>query len=149
MDILEIEASNAEKAIELQKQQQQALAEAQKQYASQISSSIDTLPSTPTRKSQLKALMMAPIKDGNTTTTKFSQTLSKVYANPQHITQLADILLDYDETKGFTFEKQKRASTTSEVDEFKKMLKQVDSSKTSSFTKKPTNFDWDKFLENT
>lgn len=148
-DLLEIEEANKQKALEAQKEQKRLQEEQKKQFTSSIANSIEELQTPPARKAQLKSMMMAPLKHNDQVTTKFSIVLSKVYSNPKHLTQLADILLDYDEDKGLPLDRLARKKVTSDIDEFRRQLKEAEKVKPTSVTKSPvSNFNWDGFLQN-
>jgi len=48
---------------------------------------------------------MKPVRtQGGYETTMFNYMLNRVQTNPQHILQLASLIMDYDEEKGFNFD---------------------------------------------
>lgn len=67
--------------------------------------------------------------------------------NPKHLVQLADILMDYDEAKGFSFDKLVQRKGTDKLKKIKKNIEEVIDPKTSgsrtSSPKAKDAFDWE------
>jgi hypothetical protein len=100
-------------------------------------------------KSKLKAFLnnrQISSKD-NTVTSNFSRSLRAVIKNPKHLVQLADILMDYDETNGFSFDKLVQRKGTDKLKKIKKNIEEVIDPKTgtvkTSSPKTKDSFDWE------
>ena len=94
---------------------------------------------------KIKALMFNPIKRGDTTSTDFQYKLQKLQENPKHLVQLAGLLLEFDEEKGFNFEKYKKEGSNEAVRSLKNRLEQKTIEKPTASKNK--DFPWAKFLE--
>ena len=98
-----------------------------------------------TKARKIKALMFNPIKRGESTSTDFQYKLEKLQQNPKHLVQLASLLLDFDEEKGFNFEKYKKEGSNEAVRSLKNRLEQKTTEKPSASNNQ--NFPWAKFLD--
>ena len=103
-----------------------------------------------TRQPKLESFLFNQIKKGNEVKTPFNFTLSQIGNNPEHLVQLADLLLDYDPTKGFSTKRLEQKNMTKQVTNLKDIIEQKLSpkSKLSSANNSSTkeDFDWGEFL---
>lgn len=99
----------------LEQQRAEALA-AQQKYTDDLVKAIDeTSFIHPSRRQKVRSFFFSPIKKDNGQTTAFNLTIQNILANPSHQAQLADLLLDYSPSEGFTlerFEKRVKGKTT-------------------------------------
>ena len=130
----------------LEKTRAENAAKERKQFE-EIIDADDTVPKE--SKGKLKAFLnnrQISAKD-NTVTSNFSRSLKAVIKNPKHLVQLADILMDYDETKGFSFDKLVQRKGTDKLKKIKKNIEEVIDPKTSgsrtSSPKAKDAFDWE------
>jgi len=87
-------------------EQERKLREAQEEIT-QINASIEKLNADNERKKRLKTLTLVPIKYEDKTMTQFDHAMSRIYSNPDHFIQLADLVADYNEKSGFNFDRLK------------------------------------------
>jgi hypothetical protein len=71
---------------------------------------------------------MKPVRlQGGYETTEFNLILNQVQTNPEHIIQLTSLLLDYDPSKGFNFDKVlSKKENTKAVKSFRQKLADLD-----------------------
>ncbi len=137
-----------EKALE-EKQRRIAFEKAEKEKQQKmrknIFEAVDTEYKDNTKARKIKALMFNPIKRGENTSTDFQYKLEKLQQNPKHLVQLASLLLDFDEEKGFNFEKYKKEGSNEAVRSLKNRLEQKTTEKPVASNNQ--NFPWAKFLD--
>lgn len=81
------------------------------------------------RKNKVKAFMFNVSEINGHKDTGFNRTLQQVAANPEHLIQLADMLLDYDSKKGFNVERLQEKSKAAAIRTFKEQLDAVTGAK--------------------
>lgn len=160
--ILDAEASDAAAELEVlfeqqneQRQQQLAkqAADAEKQRKEYTEELVKAINSSsfihPTRREKVRSFFFSPIKQNNEQTTAFNLTVQNILANPEHQAQLADLLLDYSASQGFSlerFEKRVKARATST---FKDDLdRALDPKRKAGTPAKVNKTDTTEFLEN-
>jgi hypothetical protein len=147
-DVVKKEQKLLTKQIEEQERQSKEL---KKQRRDLLHSAVDSLESIDnTRKGKVKAFLTnEQWSKGQKPVTQFDKFIRSVLSNPEHIAQFADIALDYDKEKGFSFDriakKLKTKATT-------KIKKEIENEQTSTRSRKgrpasPKNiqFDWKKW----
>jgi len=104
-------------------------------------------------KSKLKAFLnnrQISSKD-NSITSNFSRSLRAAIKNPKHLVQLADILMDYDEANGFSFDKLVQRKGTDKLRKIKKNIEEVIDPKTGSVKtsspKTKESFNWETWAQ--
>lgn len=112
--------------------QQKAAAEAQElALRNQLGEVIDSSKTINTnRKNKVKGFMFNVSEINGAKETQFNRTLQQVAATPEHLVQLADILLDYDPKKGFSIERLTEKTKASAIKSFKDQLDAVTGIKT-------------------
>lgn len=113
-----------------------------------ISGIIDNTTNSVERKAKMKDFLFGPIKQDNVISTKFSTTLRNIYSNPEHLTQLVEILLDYDPKKGLILDKVENRVKTKGVKTFKEIVREKAGGKPTGATSTPIIREDDSFLEN-
>ena len=84
----------------------------------------------PQRKNKVKAFMFNVSEINGHKDTGFNRTLQQVAATPEHLIQLADMLLDYDPKKGFNVDRLREKSKAAAIRTFKEQLDAVTGVKT-------------------
>lgn len=99
------------------------------------------------RKNRIKSFFFGQVKDQGRVTTQFDKVVTTLKNNPEHLVQLADILLEYDPSKGFNFERFTRKGKTQANKDFKQTLEEKITSKSKlgggSSVNSPSDFDFD------
>lgn len=96
----------------------------------QVFSVIDEAPYIKTnRKGKVKAFMFNKVTRDNVESTDFQRTISQISTNPEHLVQLADILLHYDPKKGIDLERFKEQNRSEATSSLKERLEQVTDTK--------------------
>lgn len=104
--------------------------EEQKQYAAEqqrlkdeaIKAAIDKHSNDSIRRNRLKNFVFQPIKKGENITTEFNDSLNHILNNYDHLTQLVDILADYDVRVGFNFDRLNKRLKTESTKTFKELV---------------------------
>ncbi len=133
---------------EFDKEQQQ---KADAMYTS-ISAAVDKSDTVQeARKGKLKAFLFNPVTRDNVTDTDFNRALRTISRNPEHLVILADILTEYREDKGFSFENITKKEKSSVVKSLKDKLDSISSVKNSVKGSPPVaeadNVPWTYILE--
>jgi len=101
------------------------------------------------RRGKLKAFLNnKQLRRGQQPSTQFQRTIAKVQQNPEHIVQLADILMDYDPEQGFNFKRLEQKVKTKNNSNIKSRLDGVfnpsDQARSGRYTPGSTSsFDWE------
>lgn len=74
------------------------------------------------RKPKVTAFMFNEVTRGDSTTTDYNRVLGEISSNPEHIIQLADILMNYDGSKGFDMTQYEKRGKTKSNSSFRKSL---------------------------
>lgn len=133
--------------VEQQKAQQDAEDERRRllQQAVQDSSAVQT-----SRKKKVRNFMFnATAKDG-ITDTHLNHTIRRIASNPDHFIQLADLLMDYDADRGFSFDRYVKKASSQATSSLKKKLEDALEPKAKvkgSAKSEETSFDWEEFLK--
>jgi hypothetical protein len=137
-----IEQTAAQREADRQRVEAQTLA---------LSKAVDTTTSIHAqRKHKVKSFFFDPVNIGGSTTTGFNHAVQSILANPEHQAQLADILLEYDATAGFSGERFERKFRTKATGSFQEALekalnpKQAQRASTQK-TPNSSNFDWETY----
>jgi hypothetical protein len=136
-----------EEFVETQRAEQAKQQEKIRESAANFKTAIDSYKTTPARKEQIKGMFQAPAGQAP----NFSVTFEKIKSNYDHLLQLTDLFIDYDEKKGFDFERLKRQTSSDGARGLRSILEQKTSgakSKTSgaSVPANDENFNWEAFL---
>jgi hypothetical protein len=81
------------------------------------------------RKGKVKAFLMNPIKKGEQVDTDFNRALFAISSNPEHLVQLADILMDYAPDKGFAMDRFEARASSKATRSLKKRLEEATQAK--------------------
>jgi hypothetical protein len=112
-----------QKALESKKQAQIDAHQAELDRRSAIQSSISEASYiTKPRKNKVKAFLFNEVKRGDAVDTQYNMVLNSIYKNPEHLAQLADFLLEYDEKKGLQFDRFEKRGKSKAVSSFSKRL---------------------------
>lgn len=87
----------AAEALQKEEELKQARLERERALTDAVSSTLSA-----TRAKVVQNFMLSPLKIENQVTTRLNYTLQNIFRNPVHLVQLADVLADYDNTKGLT-----------------------------------------------
>lgn len=120
-----------------------------KKYQSDISTVIKDSALPKERQSRVKDFTLTIRKEGDKYTTKLNETLHKILTTPSQLVQLADMLLEYDEKTGLSFDKytkQGQSKAVSDVQE--KLLKAASSTGVTSKSAKVSSkkVDWEELF---
>lgn len=151
--LLEIEEYNKVQQAELVKAQQlakQELEEKQKAFQANIRSVIDKVGYIEnTRKNSIKNFMFNTIRKSDGILTDYQRTLQNIQSNPEHLAQLADLLMDYDKEKGISYNRFERKAKTTLTRDLKTHLDQTVADKVPSLVpgkNSKDDIDWKAFL---
>ena len=96
--------------------------------------------------------ILSPIKADDKYTTRLNYTLSSILKNPQHVVQLADLLLEYTPEKGITTTRIEQKVKTKATESLRTLVdKQLSSERAKSrktATPPKQTFNWGNFLNN-
>lgn len=99
------------------------------------------------RKSTIQTFMFNTIQKDDGNLTDYQRKLQHISSNPDHLIQLADLLYDYDQKLGFTFDRFKKQGRTEATSEFHRVLDRNIQSKTkitgSNSKSKNNQIPWD------
>lgn len=88
-----------------------------------LAAAIESSPSVhPQRRNKIKAFFFDPINTPSGVSTGFNQAINSILANPEHQAQLADLLLEYDPSAGFSLERLERKVKTKATQQFQEAL---------------------------
>jgi len=154
LDLKEVVKEENTKMQEQIDQEKERAKELKKQRRELLQSAVDSVENIDeTRKGKVKAFLTnEQWKRGQKPTTEFDRFIRQVLTNPEHIAQLADIALDYDKEKGFSFDRIARKLKSKVTT---KVKKEIEKEQTSTGSRKgrpapPSNnikFDWEKWAE--
>lgn len=104
-----------------------------------------------TRRNKVKGFFHNRLRVGDVETTEFNYTVERIFNNPEHLAQLADLLTDYDPKKGISTKRIEQKGATKETTKFKTLLTEKLTSKpkashTGATSNEPPNF-LEKFTE--
>ena len=106
--------------------QAQAAKLAAEQRTLELSKAIDSTTLVhPQRKNKVKTFFFEPINVEGQVTTGFNHTIQSILSRPEHQAQLADILLEYDPTLGFSQERLEKKGKTKASQQFQKLVEDV------------------------
>lgn len=132
----------------LEREQQQQMMQ---QRTQALASAIDSSQSIhPQRRNKVKAFFFEPLNTPEGVTTGFNYSINNILQNPEHQAQLADILLEYDPSVGFSSDRLEKRVKTKATQQFQTLLQKAIDPKNvqKSSSQRPQsskNFDWDVF----
>lgn len=157
-DALEYLKTNSKEEREQFLKSQEKQAEERRQQAEEWRNSVATAIKSSesikgTRKGSVQAFLFNPIERGGQVDTDFNRRLLALQQNPEHYAQFADIIFDYDPTKGFSFDRFEKQGASKATSKFQKELEEsigaiggkARSSKPAS--DKTPEFNWEKLLK--
>lgn len=157
MGSLEEEAQDAVEYLQELKEQQKAeflVQEQQRQAAEQeqLQQYVDTL-KTAIKDSDLdtmaKGRVEAMLFNPNAATQEYERKINSIYQNPTHFVQLVNLLADYDDKKGFTFDRLKKKLKTESNVKFRDVINdKLNNKKQGGSSSRPLHedFDFSKFI---
>lgn len=100
------------------------------------------------RKPKIRAFLFNETRKGKEVDTEYNRVLRQISSNPEHIAQLADILMDYT-PKGFSLERLKSKTKTEINKSIKEQLSTKNPIKNTGRPSSKSNkdFDWEEFLK--
>jgi hypothetical protein len=98
------------------------------------------------RKQPLKNFIFNAVRKDDGKATDFQRALNQIQTNPEHLIQLADLLMDYDKVKGLKYERFENKATTRVTKDLKAKLEQTVSKKLGSIGNSSKEIDWAKFI---
>jgi len=122
------------------------------QIVEELTKAIETTPLLDnTRRNKVKGFFHNRLNVGGVETTEFNYTVERIFNNPEHLAQLADLLTDYDPKKGISTKRIEQKGATKETNNFKTLLTEKLNSKpkashTGATSNEPPNF-LEKFTE--
>lgn len=134
----------------MQEQQQRELS--QKQFRNDLSQVIEQANYIESaRKNKVKSFLFNLSGTNDNVSTQFDRVLLSISSNKEHLTQLADILLDYDLNKGFNMERFYKKGSSQATKGLRDKLEDLSSNtktKVTGTTSKvhENQFDWEEFL---
>lgn len=148
-DIVEEEKKQLDQQLrEAEKQREEKLQERKKLFHELVDSKDDI---QETRKGKVKAFLTnLQWSKGQQPSTMFDRTIRKVFQKPEHVVQLADLLMDYSEEDGFNYERFVKKASTEATTKVKKEIDKHTKGKPQGRTAPPgniTKFDWKKWAE--
>ncbi len=151
----ELEEQTKEETLRYHQQQEAAREEAARQYRESIKSNIDqAIYIEPERKQKIKNFLFNEKRTRDGVYTEYNLVLSNIAKKPDHMAQLADILLDYKQDEGFNFDRFKAKAKTAAVKNLKVQLNDIKSSAKAGMQTNPVkinskkDFDLADFLNN-
>jgi hypothetical protein len=104
----------------------------------------------PQRRNKIKAFFFEPLNTPEGVTTGFNYSINNILQNPEHQAQLADILLEYDPSVGFSSDRLEKRVKTKATQQFQTLLQKAIDPKNvqKSSSQRPQSskdFDWDVF----
>jgi hypothetical protein len=145
--IEEHEAELAQEKIKAQQDAQKAEEQAMIHYQQTLRTAIaDAKFIEDGRKKNIQNFMFNPVKKQDGMSTEYQRVLKQIQGSPQHMAQLADLLLDYDKEKGIPYDRFKRSAKTSLTQDLQKALSTTDKQKSAAI--KDEDINWASLLSN-
>lgn len=151
-ELLELKAERQAQLIEDAAKAEEQRIEDSKRKAEELAKAIETTPLIDAaRKNKVKGFFYNRLNVGGQETTEFNYTIQRIFQNPEHLAQLADMLTDYDPKKGISTARIEKKGATRETANFKNLLTDKLKSKpkashTGATSNEPPNF-LEKFTE--
>jgi len=132
----------------IEKEQQQQMIQQRTQALHSAIESSQTI--HPQRRNKIKAFFFEPLNTPEGVTTGFNYSINNILQNPEHQAQLADILLEYDPSVGFSSDRLEKRVKTKATQQFQTLLQKAIDPKNvqKSSSQRPQSskdFDWDVF----
>ena len=132
----------------LEREQQQQMMQQRTQALHSAIESSQTI--HPQRRNKIKAFFFEPLNTPEGVTTGFNYSINNILQNPEHQAQLADILLEYDPSVGFSSDRLEKRVKTKATQQFQTLLQKAIDPKNvqKSSSQRPQSskdFDWDVF----
>lgn len=132
----------------LQRDQEQQMIQQRTQALHSAIESSQTI--HPQRRNKIKAFFFEPLNTPEGVTTGFNYSINNILQNPEHQAQLADILLEYDPSVGFSSDRLEKRVKTKATQQFQTLLQKAIDPKNvqKSSSQRPQSskdFDWDVF----
>ena len=149
-ELLNLQEQKKYSAIQEARIQQERQRQLMEQKTQALHSAIDSSQTIhPQRRNKIKSFFFEPINTQDGVTTGFNYAINSILQNPEHQAQLADLLLEYDASSGFSSDRLEKRVKTKATQQFQTLLskaidpKQVQKSSTRPQSSK--DFDWDVF----
>lgn len=151
-EIKNLEHTRAQELILEEQNRREANARKAYENRTRLTNAIDSTPIiNDSRRNTVKAFLFNEVARGNEIDTMYNRTLKSIQNNPEHIAQLADILLDYDPNKGIVLDRFNNQVKSNTVKSIKQQLQEARSNVKPNISGNPSvpkgnNFDWDSYL---
>jgi len=151
-ELKQYESARAEELIVQEQERREAEARRAYQIRTTIANAIDTTPVIPdTRKAAVKSFLFNEVAKGKEVTTNYNRVLASIQNNPEHMAQLADILMDYDSNRGIVLDRFNNQVKSNAVKSIKQQLLDAKSNIKPTVSGTPgappsQNFDWDAYM---
>lgn len=151
-ELLELKAERQAQLIEEAAKAEEQRVEQSKQKIEALTAAIESTPLIdPARKNKVKGFFHNRLNVGGQETTEFNYTIQRIFENPEHLVQLADMLTDYDPKKGISTARLEKKGANKETTKFRTLLTEKLKSKpkashTGATSNEPPNF-LEKFTE--
>jgi len=151
-ELLEMKTERQAQLIADAETEKQRQIEDSKKRVEELTKAIETTPLLDnTRRNKVKGFFHNRLNVGGVETTEFNYTVERIFNNPEHLAQLADLLTDYDPKKGISTKRIEQKGATKETNNFKTLLTEKLNSKpkashTGATSNEPPNF-LEKFTE--
>lgn len=123
-ELVQIREQRKQNLVAQAEQQAQAIRAQEEQEKANIYNAIDTRVTDKTRAAQIKNFVYQPVTTKEGQTTKLNQVIQAISSNPEHFTQLADLLYDYDPKKGINLTKVEKEVRAQGVKSFKELVQE-------------------------
>jgi cell fate (sporulation/competence/biofilm development) regulator YmcA (YheA/YmcA/DUF963 family) len=151
-ELLEMKTERQAQLIEDAAKAKEQQIEESKRRVEELTKAIETTPLLDdTRRNKVKGFFHNRLNVGGVETTEFNYTVERIFNNPEHLAQLADLLTEYDPKKGISTKRIEQKGATKETTKFKTLLTEKLNSKpkashTGATSNEPPNF-LEKFTE--
>jgi hypothetical protein len=145
--IREKQSEMIEAALEQQKYLQQKADDDRREEIKQITTSIEQAGFVEAkRKPNLKNFIFNPVRKNDGMRSEFQRVLASIQSNPNHLIQLADLLMDYNKEKGLAYERFEKKAETKLTQSLKTNLNKTIKAKVGQIKGSDEPINWAKFL---
>lgn len=124
-DLKNIQQTKAQQLIEAEKQAKAAREQQEEARRAELITAVSNQIKDSKRQNKVKAFLVNVSTTPEGTNTEFGRAISNIAKNPEHLAQLADILLDYDPTKGLSFDRIKSKLTSEATSTLQQKLEEA------------------------
>lgn len=145
-ELLEMKTERQAQLLEDAEKAKEQQVEQSKKRVEELTKAIETTPLLDdSRRNLIKGFFHNRLRVGEQETTEFNYTVERIFNNPEHLAQLADLLTGYDPKKGISTARLEQKGATKETTKFKTLLTEKLKSKpkashTGATSNEPPNF---------